>query len=79
MRTMKIPLPETLKLFVDGQVEKRSYGSRSEYIRELIRKEQDAKQLCMMLAKGSQSPVVGLMDDEWFDSLRRRERGGCTT
>ena len=75
MGTMNISLPDTLKSFVDEQVEKRGYGTSSEYVRELIRKEQDSEQMRALLTKGAKSPVVGLMDDDWFDSLRRRARG----
>lgn len=75
MGTMNISLPDTLKTFVDEQVEQRGYGTSSEYIRELIRKEQDAEQLRVLLARGAKSPVVGAMDDEWFDGLRQRARG----
>jgi antitoxin ParD1/3/4 len=41
MSTMNISLPETLKTFVDTQVSQRGYGTSSEYVRELIRKDQD--------------------------------------
>jgi len=38
---MNISLPDTLKSFVDEQVNQGSYGTSSEYVRELIRKDQD--------------------------------------
>jgi antitoxin ParD1/3/4 len=38
---MNISLPDTLKSFVDEQVSQGSYGTSSEYVRELIRKDQD--------------------------------------
>lgn len=38
MGTMNVSLPDGLKVFVDEQVAKRSYGTISEYVRELIRK-----------------------------------------
>ena len=41
MSTMNISLPDTLKNFVDEQVSQRGYGTSSEYVRELIRKDQD--------------------------------------
>ncbi|MCA1624035.1 MAG: type II toxin-antitoxin system ParD family antitoxin, partial [Acidobacteria bacterium] len=41
MSTMNISLPETLKTFVDSQVSEGDYGSSSEYVRELLRKEKD--------------------------------------
>jgi antitoxin ParD1/3/4 len=49
MGTMNISLPDTLKSFVDEQVEKRGYGTSSEYVRELIRKEQDAEHMRALL------------------------------
>jgi len=39
MSAMNISLPAELKDFVDNQV-KRGYGTSSEYVRELIRKDQ---------------------------------------
>ena len=39
--TMNISLPDSLKEFVDEQVAERGYGTSSEYVRELIRKEKD--------------------------------------
>ena len=40
MGTMNISLPAALKSFVDDQVERRGYGTSSEYVRDLIRKDQ---------------------------------------
>ena len=52
MSTMNIPLPDTLKTFVDEQVSRRGYGTSSEYVREPIRKDQDGQQLRGMLLTG---------------------------
>jgi putative addiction module CopG family antidote len=41
MSTMNISLPDTLKSFVNEQVNQGSYGTSSEYVRELIRKDQE--------------------------------------
>jgi len=49
MSTMNISLPDTLKSFVDEQVSQRGYGTSSEYVRELIRKDQDRLQLRQLL------------------------------
>jgi antitoxin ParD1/3/4 len=38
---MNISLPDTLKSFVDAQVNQGGYGTSSEYVREQIRKDQD--------------------------------------
>ena len=48
MSTMNISLPETMKTFVDQQVETRGYGTSSEYVRELIRKDQREQRLARL-------------------------------
>lgn len=40
MATMNISLTEKLKNFVESKVESGDYGNASEYVRDLIRKEQ---------------------------------------
>jgi antitoxin ParD1/3/4 len=72
MSTMNISLPEALKSFVDEQVEQRGFGTSSEYVRELIRREQDRAKLRALLSKGATSPVVGEFDAAYFDQLRQR-------
>ena len=75
MSTMNISLPETLKTFVDEQVSQRGYGTSSEYVRELIRKDQDRQQLRGLLLAGASSPPTGPADAEYFAGLRDRVRG----
>jgi antitoxin ParD1/3/4 len=74
MPTMNISLPDSLKDFVDGQVAQRGYGTSSEYVRELIRKEQDRQQLQGLLLAGAASPQTTPADREYFDGLRRKAR-----
>ena len=74
MGIMNISLPDSLEAFVEEQAEKRGYGTSSEYVRELIRKEQDSGHMRMLLTKGATSPAVGLMNKEWFDSMRQHPR-----
>jgi putative addiction module CopG family antidote len=50
---MNISLPDTLKSFVDEQVSQRGYGTSSEYVRELIRKDQERLQLRSLLLAGA--------------------------
>ncbi|MEI6484130.1 MAG: hypothetical protein WCO62_11980, partial [Betaproteobacteria bacterium] len=45
MSTMNIFLPDTLKAFVDEQVSQRGFGTSSEYVHELIRRDQEIRQL----------------------------------
>lgn len=70
MTTMNISLPDELKAFVDGQVAGR-YSTNSEYVRELIRKEQDREKLRTLLLDGAASPPAGPADDAWFEDLRQ--------
>lgn len=74
MSTMNISLPEALKAFVDEQVSQRGYGTSSEYVRELIRKDQDRQRLRDVLLTGAASPPTSAADDHYFDSLRARLR-----
>ncbi|WP_374579513.1 type II toxin-antitoxin system ParD family antitoxin [Phenylobacterium sp.] len=75
MSTMNISLPEALKAFVDEQVVGRGYGTSSEYVRELIRKDQDRQRLKALLLEGAASPAGPAADGAYFDALRDRVRG----
>lgn len=72
MSTMNISLPDSLKSFVDEQVSQRGYGTSSEYVRELIRKDQDRLQLRGLLMAGAASAPAAVSDAAYFDSLRQR-------
>lgn len=74
MSTMNISLPEALKSFVDEQVAGRGYGTSSEYVRELIRKDQDRQRLRRLLLAGAESEPGPPADAPYFDALRRRAR-----
>lgn len=74
MTTMNISLPDTLKKFVDEQVDQRGYGTSSEYMRELIRKDQDRQKLRSLLLAGADSPPSSPVDADYFESLRTRVR-----
>ena len=75
MSTMNISLPESLKSFVDSQVSKGDYTSSSEYVRELLRREQDRVRLRQMILDGGSSPLSEKpLDAEYFEKYRRRAR-----
>lgn len=74
MSTMNISLPESLKSFVDVQVKTRGYGTNSEYVRELIRKDQDAQRLRALLLAGASSAPTVPVDASYFGRLRDRVR-----
>ncbi len=72
MSTMNISLPDQLKAFVDEQVGQRGYGTSSEYVRELIRKDQDRQMLRGLLLAGAASEPAAPADGAFFDALRER-------
>ena len=69
---MNISLPESLKSFVDEQVTQRGYGTSSEYVRELIRKDADVLRLRGLLLQGSASAAAAPVDASYFSTLRER-------
>lgn len=71
---MNISLPDALKSFVDEQVSQRGYGTNSEYVRELIRKDQDRLQLRNLLLDGVASAPAVPADASYFEGLRDRVR-----
>lgn len=70
MSTMNISLPDSLKAFVDAQISQRGYSTSSEYVRELIRKDQDRVNLRALLLEGAASQPGATADEAYFDSLR---------
>ena len=79
MNVFFFSLPDTLKSFVDEQVSLRGYGTSSEYVRDLIRKDQDRLQLRGLLLAGAESNPAAPADASYFDGLRDRVRQGATT
>ena len=77
MSTMNVSLPDELRAFVDEQVTDGRYGSTSEYVRELIRRDQDRQGLRALLLDGAVSAPGPAADDAYFAGLRsRRGRDG---
>ena len=74
MTTMNISLPDALKSFVDEQVSERGYGTSSEYVRELIRRDQQRQHLRALLVEGAASGPTEPVDAHYFESLRARVR-----
>jgi antitoxin ParD1/3/4 len=77
MSTMNISLPEELKIFVDQRLQSQAYGTSSEYIRELIRRDRDRVQFREFLLEGVRSSPDGPMDQAYFDSLRQQIPAGA--
>lgn len=74
MGTMNVSLPDSLLSFVDEQVASRGCGTSSEYVRELIRKDQDRQRLRNLLLEGAASAPGAVADAVYFEGLRKQVR-----
>ncbi len=74
--TMNISLPDSMKAFVDQRVKTRGYGSHSEYLRDLVRRDEleAAKdKLRALVAEGLVSPPGGAWGDFKSSLVNRAE------
>ena len=71
---MNVSLPEDLKAYVDERVADGSYGTSSEYVRELIRRDRDRLQLRALILEGVQSPNAATADAAYWAAKRRRAK-----
>ena len=69
---MNVSLPDELRAFVDEQVDDGRYGSTSEYVRDLIRRDQDRQRLRNLLLDGAGSPPGPIAESAYFADLRSR-------
>lgn len=69
MTTMNISLPDTLKIFVDTQVQEQGYSTSSEYVRTLIRNDQVKRaeqRLAALMLEGLESgPAISVNETYW--------------
>ncbi len=74
MATLTISLPNSLKEFIDREVQTKGYGNVSEYVRELLRqaqaKDADAR-LEALLIKGLTTGEDALLSPEFWSELRK--------
>jgi antitoxin ParD1/3/4 len=71
---MNISLPESLKGFVDTQVQTGGYSTSSEYIRDLIREDQKRKleqKLSLLLLEGMESGQPIIADAVYWNAKRQ--------
>ena len=80
MATMNVSLPDPMKAWVERQAESGRYGNASDYIRDLIRKDQERlaafDQLQAAITQGIESGPPEPFDPEAF-KRRMRERHGA--
>ena len=77
--TMSFALPEPLRAYVDQRVRSGEYGNTSEYIRELIRRDQEdqaKKRLRELIQEGLESGPGRELTPKVAAELRKRALGG---
>ena len=71
--TMSVAVPEPMQEFIDSRVRSGEYGNASEYVRDLIRRdqrEQAIRELHALVAEGLASGEARPLDDEYVAELR---------
>jgi len=79
-QTMTFALPPTLRAYVDQRVRSGEFGNTSEYLRELIRRDQEAqsrKRLRELIADGLASGEGRNLTPDVALDLRRRALDGA--
>ncbi|GLK77354.1 antitoxin ParD4 [Methylopila jiangsuensis] len=76
MATMNVSLPDLMKKWVEGQTESGRYGNASDYIRDLIRRDQEKQasiaELQRLIDEGRASGVSTITRDELLREARAR-------
>ncbi|MEX1198137.1 MAG: type II toxin-antitoxin system ParD family antitoxin [Pseudohongiellaceae bacterium] len=74
MTTMNISLPESMKDWVEQQARSGRYNNTSDYVRDLIRQDQDRddrlRRMQALITEGLESGI----SDASMDDIRRRAR-----
>ncbi len=71
MATMNVSLPDPMKAWVEAQVEGGQYGNASDYVRDLIRRDQQARGQIKALQEAiSQGLESGISDRTMKDILK---------
>jgi antitoxin ParD1/3/4 len=73
--TMSFALPESLRAYIDERVQSGQYGNTSEYLRDLVRRDQEdqeKKRLRELITEGLESGPARPLDDRVVAELRNR-------
>ena len=76
--TLSFALPESMREYISERVASGEYGNTSEYIRDLVRKDQqaqEARRLRGLIAEGLESGPGRALTDDVRDQLRRDALG----
>ncbi len=76
MATMNVSLPDAMKDWVESQARTGRYSNASDYVRDLIRRDQERAgtlaELQHLLTEGLESGISSLSKDEILDAARKR-------
>ena len=76
MATMNISVPDLMKDWVQSQVETGVYANTSDYVRDLIRKDQENKTKVFALQKAITEGLESGISDKSFDEIIDTARKG---
>lgn len=76
MATMNVSLPDAMKEWVEAQVETGRYGNSSDYVRDLVRRDQERTEarakLQQMVDNALASGIVEMSRDELLARMRAK-------
>ena len=76
MATMNVSLPDPMKAWVEDQVAEGRFGNSSDYVRDLIRRDQERSdkitQMQKLIDEGLSSGIGTMSMDEIFDAAQAR-------
>jgi len=79
MATMNISIPDPMKDWVQAQVETGTYANSSDYVRDLIRKDQENRNkqaIQKAITEGLESGMSDKSFDEIIDAAKRKLQTG---
>ena len=78
MATMNVSLPDPMKAWVEAQTKGGRYSNASDYVRDLIRKDQDRNdKIAAMQKLVTEGLESGVADDFDMDALQRELNEGA--
>lgn len=76
MATMNVSLPDAMKEWVEAQVETGRYGNSSDYVRDLVRRDQERaeaqQKLQQLVDNALASGMVEMSRDELLARMRKK-------
>ena len=82
MATMNVSLPDPMKEWVNAQAETGRYGNASDYVRDLIRRDQDrhdkTAELQRLVNEGIESGISSRSMDEILEAARLKAGVGLS-